>query len=143
VYLAATPTVAQAWERPKLRSALRQAQILPRVRQVLLRPISDSLPASVQQDCPQRVAELRRTEDQGGACGAAGPASAPGSAFPEARPAHAGPHLHGPLIKQTHTVMRTGVQRTASFLTPDCPSRGHRVNGGPNGPSHAIGYADH
>jgi hypothetical protein len=30
--------------------------------------------------------------DQGGACGAAGPASAPGSAFPEARPAHAGPY---------------------------------------------------
>jgi hypothetical protein len=29
---------------------------------------------------------------QGGACGAAGPASAPGSAFPEARPSHAGPH---------------------------------------------------
>jgi hypothetical protein len=24
-----------------------------------------------------------------------------------------------------------------------CPARGHRVNGGPAGPSHAIGYADH
>jgi hypothetical protein len=33
-------------------------------------------------------------------------------------------------------------QCIASFLAPDCPSRGHRVNGGPAGPSHAIGYAD-
>jgi len=30
--------------------------------------------------------------DQGGACGTAGPASAPGSALREAPPAHAGPH---------------------------------------------------
>ena len=47
--------------------------------------------------------------DQGGACGAAGPASAPGSAFPEARPAHAGPQLachadhHGAYGTQTGT----------------------------------------
>jgi len=25
----------------------------------------------------------------------------------------------------------------------DCPARGHQVNGGPCGPSHAIGSADH
>ena len=35
------------------------------------------------------------------------------------------------------------VQRAAVFLAPDCLARGHRVDGGPSGPSRAIGYADH
>jgi hypothetical protein len=44
---------------------------------------------------------------QGGACGAAGPASAPGSAFPEARPAYAGPHrAHGTQINSAHSASR-------------------------------------
>jgi hypothetical protein len=37
----------------------------------------------------------------------------------------------------------TGKQSNAQavILAPDCPARGHRVKGGPFGPSHAIGYA--
>src|SRR5262249_10368931 len=46
--------------------------------------------------------------DQGGACGAAGPASAPGLSLEEARPAHAGPHLAGHADQARSYVTRTG-----------------------------------
>ena len=50
----------------------------------------------------------------------------------EARPAHTRPPPAGAQIKMAQT--NTGlVKHEAIFLTPDCPSRGHRVNGGPPG----------
>jgi hypothetical protein len=67
---------------------------------------------------------------QGGACGAAGPASAPGLSVGDARPAHAGPHPHGRQIEAAHTSRRL-VHLAAVFLAPDGPARGHRVKGGP------------
>jgi hypothetical protein len=51
----------------------------------------------------------------------------------EARPAHAGPiRTQDTLIKAAHP-SRVPVGRTAVFLAPNCPVRGHRVNGGPAG----------
>ena len=38
---------------------------------------------------------------------------------------------------------QTGTAHSHLALATDCPARGHRVNGDPCGPSHAIGCADH
>ena len=75
--------------------------------------------------------------------GAAGPASAPRAQPWEARPGarRAARQRHvdqGWIIPTLARVLRGSV-----FLAPDCPARDHRVNGGPKGPSQAIGYADH
>jgi hypothetical protein len=69
---------------------------------------------------------------QGGACGAAGPASAPGSAL--ARPARRTPG-HTRAAPRSRPLARRArrVQRAAAYLAPDCPARGCRVNGGPSG----------
>jgi len=70
-------------------------------------------------------------ENQGGACGAAGPASAPGSAL--ARPARRTPgHTRqGARINWlTCHADRNSAQR---LLAPDCPARSHRVKGGHGG----------
>jgi len=86
------------------------------------------------------IAESGRTLYQGGACGAAGPALAPGSAFPEARPAHAGLISQGTQIRLAHTPCRP-VPGTAVFLDgPLSRSRPPRI-GRPCGRRCAIGYA--
>jgi hypothetical protein len=50
-----------------------------------------------------------------------------GSALERPAPAHAGRERQGTQTKMAHTPHRP-VQRTAVFLAPDCPARGHRVN---------------
>ena len=65
--------------------------------------------------------------DQGGACGAAGPASAPGSAFGEARPAHAGPHPRGHADQDGSYVIRSPVQRGAASSPSFSSSRPPRL----------------
>jgi len=64
----------------------------------------------------------------GAASGAAGPASASGSAFGEARPPHAGPQTGRALRSKTFILHADRVQRTTVFLASDFPSRGYRVN---------------
>jgi len=46
-------------------------------------------------------------------------------------------------LKVARTTRCPGIADTAAFLAPDCLARSYRVNGGPTGPSHAIGSADH
>jgi hypothetical protein len=65
--------------------------------------------------------------DQGDACGAAGPASAPGLAL-EARLAHARPHTLATLISYAGTVLYAAV-----FPALYCPGPDHRAMGHPTG----------
>ena len=64
--------------------------------------------------------------DQGGACGAAGPASAPRALPWEARPGARRATPTGTLIKVALTARRP-VRRTAVFLAHNCPAPGRRV----------------
>jgi len=57
-------------------------------------------------------AELALTGIKSGACGAAGPASAPRSTSGRPRPAHAGPHLHG--LARSGRLIRLAGSRTRS-----------------------------
>jgi len=69
--------------------------------------------------------------NQGGACGAAGPASAPGSAVE--RPARHTPGHTRQAGKSTSAhATQTGTARSR-LLAPDCPARSHCVKGGPAG----------
>jgi hypothetical protein len=52
------------------------------------------------------VAEIALNYDQGGACGAAGPASAAASGLGGPRPPHAGPHRETRQINQAHSPRR-------------------------------------
>src|SRR5208282_621591 len=61
--------------------------------------------------------------DQGGACGAAGPASAPGSGLGRPRPAHAGPLPQDTQIKMAHASSKPA-QRTAVDITALRPASG-------------------
>ena len=75
--------------------------------------------------------------DQGGACGAAGPASAPGSAL--GRPARRTPG-HTRRTRRSKRLANTQAGgRRAVLSAPDCPARGHRVKGA-YGVAGAIGY---
>ena len=65
--------------------------------------------------------------DQGGACGAAGPASAPGSALGGPPGARRATPSDTPI--ESARTSRSPVRRTAVFLALDCPARRRRVKG--------------
>jgi hypothetical protein len=74
---------------------------------------------------------------------AAGPAHAPGSAV--GRPARRSPgRISSANTDQSGSSVtrRYRIRCVLSSPAYQCPSRGHRIKGGPAGPSHAIGSAN-
>jgi hypothetical protein len=81
--------------------------------------------------------------DQGGACGAAGLASAPGSALGWALSAHRATRLPGSQIRLASNVTQAGTARELRSMARHCPSHGTASRALPPVASHASGYADH